>query len=145
MIRGRDGVPSAEIYASVTGRVVDAVAEEIRIGASADETSAQICSPPAAQVSQQQTSRMLGTPDQGLAGLEQRIEGERLLQNLRRSVGVGAVERQFCQRPSVKLQLRAMCRCLIDVDVLSAESAGGGQAAPVRKLKSILSRNKPLK
>ena len=42
---------------------------------------------------------------QRLARLEQRIEGEWLLQNLRGSVGVGAIERQFGQGTSVKLHL----------------------------------------
>ena len=61
---------------------------------------------------------------QRLARLEQRIEGEWLFQNLRGSVGVGAIERQFGQRTSVKLHLRAVRQGLIHVDVLSAEGDG---------------------
>src|SRR6476646_3306694 len=127
---GSEGRPSTEVHACVPGRVVDAVAEKIGIRASPDETSAQVCSPTGAQICQQQTARMLGTTDQGLAGLEQRIESKRLLQNLRRSVGVGAIERQLGQRPSVKLHLRPVRQCLIHIDILTAEGAGWRTGGP---------------
>src|ERR1700720_4594896 len=64
---GGHRVPSAQIYASIAGSVIDAVAQEIRIWPSADETSAEIGPPPVAQVSQQQASGVLRTPDQGLS------------------------------------------------------------------------------
>ncbi len=118
---GSHCIPTAEIDARISGRVVDVVAQEIGVGPPSDKTSAEIGSPSIAEVGQHHRSRMLGTPDQWLARLEERIEGKRLFEDLGRSVGIGPVERQPGQGPSVKLQFGSMRQGLIDIHILSAE------------------------
>ena len=56
----RDSIPSAQIGADVSGGMVEAEAEEIAVGAPANEASAERGSPAASQPGHERSRRMPG-------------------------------------------------------------------------------------
>ena len=106
-VRG-DGIPSAQVHAGISGRVVDAEAEEIGIGAAADDAGAEIRPPSGSEITQQQAPRVFGTAQQRRTCGMERIKGKGSFQNLRGVVGVAAVEDEVARETTLEFHFGAV-------------------------------------
>src|SRR5271168_1160495 len=67
---------------------------------------------------------MFGTAQKRLAGIVERIDGSRIVENFGGCVGVGGGEQQPAAQPGLQFDLRALGKRLVDVEVFTHEGGG---------------------
>src|ERR1039457_5594086 len=85
-------VPSAKVRAHVSRRMIDAKAIEVRVRPAAHEAPADVRPPARTKIREQKSARMFRTSKQRLARIVYGIKRRRVVEILRRSVGVGGIQ-----------------------------------------------------
>src|SRR5215472_3290374 len=128
-IRGHsrmDRIPSPEVDARVSGRVIEPETKKIRVRPAPDKASAEARTPARPKIIQQQASRMLRPAQQRLSGKKQRTaeilrRAQRRFENLRRGVVVRRVKRQLIRNLPLEFDLGALCETAIQVEEEAVE------------------------